>query len=104
MIVITKKAKIATGASHPTQWEQMPGNAGIYVDVDTSVAGFTKTPTYLTAHHGVTSHWRAVGGSSAYHATPTKFRVYIRLVGGGPLTVEFARERSWHIQWIGIED
>jgi len=60
MIEITKKAKTTTGASHPTPWEQMPGNAGIYVDVDISVVEFTKTPTYLTAHHGVTSHWRAV--------------------------------------------
>lgn len=83
MIEITKKAKITTGASHPTQWEQMPGNAGIYVDVDISVAGFTKTPTYLR----LTTVLPATGGLF-YNATPTKFHVYIRLVSEGPLTVD----------------
>jgi hypothetical protein len=106
MIHLTKTAKIATGSTNPSAWQQYnpPGNTGVYVDVDTSPAGFTKTPTYITALHGFSSHWATAGASSIYNATPTGFRIYIRWLDGQPLTPQRAQELGWHIQWIGIED
>jgi len=103
MIQLTKTAKIATGATRPNEWQQYsPG--GIRVDVDTSAARFTKTPTYITAIHGSSHHWATVGASSVYNASPTGFTIYVRWADGGNLLIADAQRDGWHIQWIGIED
>jgi hypothetical protein len=102
MIEIMNRGKIATGATLASEWQAL-GNNGLFVDVDTTAAGFTKTPTYITALHGFGAHWRTSGGSSVYSATPKTFRVYVRFVGAGPLTPEMAQQHGWHIQWVGIE-
>jgi hypothetical protein len=43
------RPRIAAGATVPgnTRWEKLPGDVGLKVVVDTSAAGFTKTPFYL---------------------------------------------------------
>ncbi|MBN4002880.1 hypothetical protein [Nostoc sp. LPT] len=86
-----------------------PGiEAGIYVDVDTSEAGFTSTPKYVISLGGINSHWRVTGASSVYNSTPTSFRVYIRfsevdIISLYPtLTPEFANGQQWHINWIAV--
>ena len=53
MIELTKRTKIATGASRVVDWQQHGSGSGVFVDVDTSPAGFSKTPTYITAIHGM---------------------------------------------------
>lgn len=75
---------------------------GIYVDVDTSSAGFTRTPIYITSLGGDAHHWGVTGASSIYEATPTSFRIYLE---SPDLTInsQYAKDYHWYIQWIGIE-
>lgn len=79
----------------------------VYMDVDTSAAGFTTTPTYFSFLAGVSGLWRTQGASSIYNATPVGFRVYIDdyndtvdidpiIIGPGP------GNWDWHIQWCGF--
>ncbi|HOO54550.1 MAG TPA: hypothetical protein PLM24_00200 [Methanothrix sp.] len=70
--------KAAAGSTRPgaTEWEQY-GKTGLYVDVDTSSAGFTETPIYITSLGGNVNIWRTTGATSVYCATPTGFRIYV---------------------------
>ena len=90
---------VATGASSTDAWVAHSEN-GIYVDVDTSAAGFESTPNYITSIHGTSSHWTTTGGNAVYNATPTGFRVYIYQAR---ITPELATEYGWHIEWVAVE-
>ena len=83
-----------------TKWVQY-GSNGIFVDVNTSSAGFTETPIYITSLGGYYHHWRTTGTTSIYNATPTGFRVYV-FYEDGPVTPAQANSWGWHIQWVGI--
>jgi hypothetical protein len=85
-----------------TAWQQYPGGEGVFVDVDTSSAGFTSTPIYVTSIGGTSSHWWTTGATSIYFPTPTGFRVYVRWATGGSLTPELANQLGWHINWIAV--
>lgn len=115
--VTVENTKIFAGSTTPgtTNWQPYsndaapPGiEAGIYVDVDTSEAGFTSTPKYAISLGGINYHWRVTGASSVYYPTPTSFRVYIRFSETDvtslypPLTPEFANDRQFHINWIAV--
>jgi hypothetical protein len=111
MLEFTKKGKIATGSTRPNEWKQYPetddSKTGIFVDVDTSAAGFTKTPVYTSALYGNGNHWSTTGANCIYNPSPTGFRIYIRWWNGGlgiQLIPSYAQEQGWHIQWIGVED
>jgi hypothetical protein len=88
-----------------TNWQQYLGGGGpgIFVDVDTSAAGFTSTPTYVAAIAGNSRHWETTGGSALYDLTPTGFRVYVRFFDSQPLTPIDANQDQWRITWIGVE-
>ena len=75
---------------------------GIFVDVDTSSAGFKTTPMYITSLGGTGYHWGTTGATSIYTPTPTGFRVYIRFPDGSSLTPAFANQYGWHINWIAV--
>jgi len=94
--------KIEVGQSSPTDWKVYNLN-GIYVDVNTSAAGFSEIPRYITALHGTGSHWATTGGSSVYSPMPTGFRIYIQWADRSPLAPAFAQANGWYIQWIGIQ-
>ena len=108
--------RIGSGATvaGSTAWQPydpsstIPGR-GIYVDVDTSAAGFTKTPNYVISLCGRTNHWELTGTSAIYSPTNIKFRVYVRLsynkpgLETPPLTPAQANAYGWHISWIGVE-
>ena len=104
----TDGAKIASGSTTPgaTNWVAY-GESGLYVDVDTSAAGFTQTPAYVTSIGGEAGHWEIVGSSSIYQPTATGFRVYIRRdrtsEPANALTPQIANTNKWHINWIAIE-
>ncbi len=88
--------KIATGSTPAgdTDWIQYPPH-GIYVDIDTSAAGFTRTPVYITSIDGEGFHWTTKGASSIYKASSTGFRIYIwkdTLEDGADLTPEYAND------------
>ena len=97
-------ARIGTGSTPDgnTNWKVFSSN-GIYVDVDTSAAGFTTTPNYISSLDGRTRHWSAVGAGRIYNATPTSCRIYVQWVDRSALTPANANEMNWHINWIGME-
>jgi hypothetical protein len=96
--------RIGAGQTPPgaTGWVYYNSD-GIYVDVDTSAAGFTQTPIYITSLHGQTEHWSTTGASSVYLPTATGFRIYLRWASGGGLTPTRANDNAWHVQWVGIQ-
>jgi len=94
--------KVNAGSTTPgaTNWVQY-GINGLYLDVDTSSAGFADTPIYLTSLGGSSGHWRITGATSIYSAKPTGFRVYV-FYEGGAITPAQANEWRWHAMWIGL--
>ncbi|MCS6925010.1 MAG: hypothetical protein NZ578_03810 [Candidatus Binatia bacterium] len=92
--------RIAVGQlePHTTRWVQY-ATGGIYVDVDTSSAGFSSTPLYFTSLGGHTNNWLAQGATSIYSPTPRGFRVHVSYP---ELTVAKAREWGWYINWLAV--
>jgi hypothetical protein len=93
----TLSRSLCAGATPPgaTDWK-VYADKYIFVDVDTSVCGFTETPRYITALQGTTSHWTSKGSSEIYSPTPTGFRIYIYM----EVTPAVANERKYAIHWI----
>jgi hypothetical protein len=91
---------IVVGKTDPqqTRWVQY-SDGGIYVDIDTSSAGFSSTPYYFTSLGGHTNNWQAQGVTSIYLPTEKGFRVH---VGHRELTATQAKEWGWYINWIAI--
>lgn len=85
-----------------TAWQQYPGGKGVFVDINTSSAGFTATPQYYTSIGGATSHWATTGATSIYNPTPTGFRVYVRWADASALTPAQANSYGWHINWLAV--
>jgi hypothetical protein len=96
--------RIGAGRTPPgsTAW-QVYGTNGIFVDVSTAAAQFSSTPIYVTALHGISSHWATTGGTSVYSPSPTGFRIYVKWSDSNALTPQTANSNQWHIQWIGIQ-
>lgn len=86
-----------------TAWQQYQGGRGVFVNVNTSAAGFKATPAYFTSIGGDSSHWATTGATSIYVPTPTGFQVYVRWSDNAPLTPATANSNKWHINWMGIE-
>jgi hypothetical protein len=95
---------VASGRTEPgaTNWQQYPGGAGVFVDVDTSSAGFRVGAIYVTSLGGTSSHWATTGGTSIYSPTARSFRVYVRWSDGNPLTPTQANQLGWHINWYAV--
>lgn len=94
--------RIAVGRTTPgsTNWVQYSSD-GLYVDVDTSSAGFTSTPYYFTSLGGNISHWATTGATSIYYPTSNSFRVYVKFTAG-TITPAQANRWGWHINWTAI--
>ena len=91
--------KFASGSTKPSDWKVYNNGAGMFVEVDTSDAGFTSTPRYFTSLDGRTSHWTLRGMTSIYAADKDSFRIYIR--GETP---QKAQARGWKINWLAVGD
>ena len=102
--VLSQTVQIARGSTPVgnTAWQQYPNGEGVFVDVDTSSAGFKTTPIYITSIGGAGRHWGTTGATSIYAPTPTGFRVYVRWSIGGSLTPAEANQNEWHINWIAV--
>lgn len=81
---------------------KVSGN-GVYIDVDTSAAGFSKTPIYVTSIGGLKGHEELVGPSAVYKPTATSFRIYVMRRDGAKITLDMADYFQWYINWIGYE-
>ena len=81
--------KIASGMTPvgSTNWISV-GQGDIYVDVDTSAAGFSSVPNYVTSLAGNSNHWITTGASSVYLLTEDGFRIYIHYLNGA-ITPEY---------------
>jgi RHS repeat-associated protein len=88
---------ICSGRTTPgnTNW-QVYGTDSIYLDVDTSICGFTTTPLYFTSLGGSTGHWTTRGATSIYLPTPRGFHVFVNAAG---ITPALANQYQWHINW-----
>jgi hypothetical protein len=88
----------------------IPGR-GIYVDVDTTAAGFKNTPNYVASLCGKGNHWEVCGSNAIYNPTNVGFRIYLRYSWNAPgheqppLTPAFANAagHQWYVSWIGVE-
>lgn len=98
----TMSMKFASGSTTPgaTNWIRYSAD-GIYLDIDTSSAGFTTTPKYFTSLGGKSNHWTTQGTTSIYNASKNGFRVYVHQSG---ITPNFANsnEIQWHINWLAV--
>jgi hypothetical protein len=116
--------QIAAGRTEPgkTNWQAFSSN-GLFLDVDTSSAGFTECPIYVTSLAGNAALVHMEGMTSLYPPgapagspggpplpgptgpTARGFRVYINFTQNvGPLTPEIANDNRLHINWIGVEN
>jgi len=85
---------------YTTNWRGYVEN-GIYVEVDTSMCGYTETPTYLSSLGGGGDSYSSLGGSEIYKATPSSFRVYIKHTD---ITPEEANNLGWYVNWLAASD
>jgi hypothetical protein len=108
------KLKVVSGRTAPgAGWNQQVEagkKVGIWIQVDTTSAGFTSTPAYVTSLGGNSEHWNTTGGSSVYPPDDALgrdlkrgFRIFIRWRGGETLEPAKATQQGWCINWIGME-
>jgi hypothetical protein len=100
-------APIVAAGSSPKDgsgWQTYPGGGpgALFIDVNTSAAGFSRTPVYVTSLGGRTRHWELVGVSAVYQPTATGFRVHLRHLKDVPITRLDALDNSWHVNWHAI--
>jgi hypothetical protein len=81
------------------KWKKF-GSHSLFLDVDTSTAGFPGTPNYITAMNGEHSHWRTVGSHAIYEPSATSFRIYV-LYELSEVKVSQASKWQWAINWMG---
>jgi hypothetical protein len=102
-----KQKRIESGATEAgkTAWKAYEdGFEGIFVEINTSDKGFTKTPNYVVSISGDTNHWTLLGTSSVYDPTPKGFRVYLCSGKNKPVTPALANQRNWRVTWIAVEE
>ena len=101
---LSKYAKGCTGVSNNVWQQHITGV--ITKEISTTSCKFTTTPKYFTSLVGRASqsnHNNFVGMTSIYSASANSFRVYLRSSDGtNNLTPQFAKDRDWKVQWIGI--
>lgn len=72
----------------------------MYVEVNTTSAGFSETPIYTASVEGSGS-WTTMGPHAIYSASPTSFRVYMFNHAGSDM-LKYAVDKKWCITWIAI--
>lgn len=109
-VVVVNGVRIATGSTPEgfTNWRQcLPvslcgGIPSILVDVDTSRAGFTRTPNYVTSIGGGGVHGLTNGATAIYGATPKGFTVGVYFLDKSNITPQIANGLGWRINWMGM--
>jgi len=88
-------------ASGATNWKAYTSSS-IYVDVDTSAAGFAEAPLYFASLGGNSYHRDAQGISAIFTPTAKGFRIYLKSLSGVALTPAYANSKGWYIQWVAV--
>ncbi|MER7500733.1 hypothetical protein AB0L05_02910 [Nonomuraea pusilla] len=101
----TSRMTIASGQTEAGVGWQYYDNPtpGLYLDVDTSDAGFKTTPTYTASVGGRQFMFQLTGTSAIYMPTSTGFRVYVRWADNAPIEVADAVKYGWYVSWIGVD-
>ncbi len=101
---------VRTGSCPPkwTAYISVYGKHGVFMDVDTSVAGFKPGDdvTYTATLNGSADLWTVVGSTSLYPLPPTSsfrvgFRVYLfdTVCSSGI----HGRSADWTLKWVGVQ-
>jgi hypothetical protein len=93
--------KMVCGETTPVDWTQYMVDV-IRVDVNTSLAGFTSSPSYFTSINGTSGHWRTTGATSVYFPTSTGFTIFIYDMNPSDITPAIALSWGWYIKWCGV--
>lgn len=104
MLPLNTTQRIASGSTAPGVGWVAYGSTGIYIDVNTSSAHFTGTPTYTSSVGGNGGQWALTGTGAIYMPTATGFRIYVRWSDGSALTPATAQAFGWQVNWIGVDN
>ncbi|MGW0484047.1 hypothetical protein [Nonomuraea sp. NPDC003214] len=92
----------ASGRTEAGQGWKSIDSTHLYIDVDTSDAGFTATPAYVTTIHTSGTRAYVFDGFTDFGATsPTGFRLYFWRADHNPLTPADAERIGLRVNWIG---
>jgi hypothetical protein len=89
-----------------TRWKQYIQTNGkidpnaIYVEVDTSAAGFSDTPRYFVSISGGSGLYQTTGLGGVYSPNRGSFSVYLRFAGA--ITPKKANEYGWTVNWVAF--
>lgn len=93
--------KMVCGNTNPSAWQTYIDGRTVYVDVDTTVAGFSSNPFILSTLGGSGWHWKTYGATSIYDLTPTSFRVYVYNINS-TMNAADALSWGWSLNWCAI--
>lgn len=83
-----------------------PFNRTLLVTIDTSAAGFTGIPTYLSSMDGLGNHYRLRGVNTIYNPQINSYQIYLIYynhdVPSYMISVTDAVTWGWTINWCGI--
>jgi hypothetical protein len=84
-----------------------PAAPGIWIQVNTTAAGFITTPTYVTSVGGNSAHWHTTGASAVYPPDANLggdlrrgFRIFLRYSDNSSITPTDAWNNQWYVNWI----
>jgi hypothetical protein len=86
---------VPTGRAESSQHKQ-----ALYIDVDTSVGHYPRTPTYVTAVSGHSHHWMVTGAASIYDPSKSSFRMYLDNTQSAAMSDAF----DWKVTYIAFSD
>ncbi|RJL35952.1 DUF11 domain-containing protein [Bailinhaonella thermotolerans] len=90
----------ASGRTEPGKGWRWYSDKTVFIDVDTTDAGFTATPVYLTSLDAGQS-WVPNGFTQVSGAAPTGFRLYFWRADGAPFSPADAERLNLQVNWIG---
>jgi hypothetical protein len=102
-----KRLRVFSGSSQgATAWEEYKEGGktlAISALIDTSVTGFTKTPTYFVSLGGGAGLYNLDGASSINSPTEKGFRIYLRSgLGGESGALHNAQTYGYYVNWIAV--
>lgn len=93
--------RMVCGETTPADWTLYDIDV-LRVDINTSAAGFTATPSYFVSIYGTAGHWRTMGINSLYFSSPTGFTIFVFDLNSADITPAQALTWGWYIKWCGV--
>lgn len=103
--LMDQQPKYYFGNTPTTNWKTYTGAAGvIYQTVDISQYNFQNPPKVLTSLSGISSHWTCLGMTHVTSLTKDSFIIYLKQVDSTSLTVGFATNYNWQVQYLLVSN